>query len=157
MCTQGVQVSIVQIYLRSYSIYFQRLSKLTQLFFARGTSTMIVAWTPSHLHCWARTKVRTEVPANECVNNKLTTYVGVSSALLPAPGFQMPPPPPLPCDLDTARDKQIAVEGTQIKGKAKKGVSLVGTEASTSADDVPVGLAPKRRGRPPGSKNKPKV
>lgn len=116
MCTSGMQVSIVQIYLSNYSIYFQHLSKLTQLLFARGTLMMIVAWVTNHLHHWVHTEVLTGISANEYVNNKLTSHIGVSSVLGPAHGFQMPPPPPLACNLDTSRDKQIAVEGMQIKG-----------------------------------------
>lgn len=68
----------------------------------------------------------------------------------------MPPPPPLACDPDTTGDEQFAVEDAQVKGKAKNKFP-VGAEVSTGADNVHAGPAPKRRGRPPGSKNKPKM
>lgn len=81
--------------------------------------------------------------------------IDVSSVPLPTLGFQMPPPPPLDHALGTAGDKQ-AVDEKQVQGKVKKEKKVKVVMDSASADEAPPGPVLKRRGRPPGSKNKPK-
>jgi hypothetical protein len=80
---------------------------------------------------------------------RLIPQTDIFNDLLPTLGFNMPPPP-LPHNPASAGNNATAVDETPVKGRAKKGGKAI---------DVDVGVtpgAPKRRGRPLGSKNKPK-
>ncbi|KAF8602007.1 hypothetical protein BDV93DRAFT_509670 [Ceratobasidium sp. AG-I] len=70
----------------------------------------------------------------------------------PPPSFDMPPPPPLSNNAASAEVGTAVVNETSAKGKTKE--QAAGVEGSVDTDAVPA--APKRRGRPCGSKNKPK-
>jgi hypothetical protein len=70
----------------------------------------------------------------------------------------MPPPPPL--DLDPAPVATQVATGSKDKGQTKKAkkVDTAATCADNKAkDSLNANQVPKKRGRPPGSKNKPKA
>ncbi|KAF8598962.1 hypothetical protein BDV93DRAFT_560861 [Ceratobasidium sp. AG-I] len=79
--------------------------------------------------------------------------LGISGSVL---GSHMPPPPPLDHNLSAAEAEEIDSAETPAKGKAKKGKRATGVEGNASTGEVAASQGPKRRGRPPGSKNKPK-
>lgn len=88
---------------------------------------------------------------------RLTIVSDVFSAPRSAPNFQMPPPPLLDHASNIARDEPVVVGEAPVKGKGKKDKKVTVAEDPASTDEAPPGPAPKRRGRPPGSKNKPKT
>lgn len=74
----------------------------------------------------------------------------VRDAHSPAHG-QMPPPPPLPNESDTPiGDNTIAADGRKTRRRSRATPSSGATKVAAVAE-------PKKRGRPPGSKNKPKL
>jgi hypothetical protein len=72
-----------------------------------------------------------------------------------APGFRMPSPPFLHHNPSIAGNELTVIDDTQVKGKSKQGKNSTGVEGSVGAVEPAPG--PKRRGRPIGSKNKPKA
>ncbi|QRW03623.1 hypothetical protein RhiLY_02622 [Ceratobasidium sp. AG-Ba] len=68
----------------------------------------------------------------------------------------MPPPPPLEPHLNISQHQDHPVDATSGSSKPAK-LTKQGMASSNNTADVQVANPPKRCGRPPGSKNKPKV
>jgi hypothetical protein len=78
----------------------------------------------------------------------------VFDAPFPPLGFNMLSPPSLPQNPASFGNDVTVIDETPVKGQAKKGGKAAGVEGLVGMDVAPG--APKRCGRPPGSKNKPK-
>lgn len=87
----------------------------------------------------------------------LSVTKDVFSAPRPVPSFQMPPPPLLDHTSNIVQDEPVVAGGAPVKGKGKKDKQVTIAENPPSTGEAPPETAPKRRGRPPGSKNKPKI
>ncbi|QRW12665.1 hypothetical protein RhiLY_11664 [Ceratobasidium sp. AG-Ba] len=100
-----------------------------------------------------------EVLEDEARQQAAHTANGVTTS--PAYVSEMPPPPPLDLTSDDP-DDQVALQATHTNSNGKKGKKRAPPEAGEGVGE-PVGkgmeeVPPrKRRGRPPGSKNKPKA